>query len=255
MDESRGSTGKSQTTRRPTHRILAALWFALFAAFVIVSVYPVGYRFLRIFIIADSLILWLGAAFLFRKHKRLVFVILAPGLIASVFILLPGRAVNSKRLEELYVRHLRRYNEARYLWGGENRFGIDCSGLVRRARITALAELGVRTLNPEPLRKALALWWYDCSARALRDEYRGFTSRMLTAPSVNSIDDSCLPPGSIAVTSDGIHVLAYIGDLRWIEADPGLGKVVKISVPSDNKWFAVPVQVLRWSEITLAGNI
>jgi hypothetical protein len=115
--------------------------------------------------------------------------------------------------------------------------------------------LGLKTLNPQPLRKALELWWYDCSARALRDEYRGFTSRLLTAQSINSIDSARLPPGSIAVTSDGIHILAYIGDARWIQADPGLGKVVEISVPADNKWFKVPVQLVRWSETVLAENI
>ncbi len=64
-----------------------------------------------------------------------------------------------------------------------------------------------------------------------------------------------LAPGDIAVTPDGVHVLAYLGDGEWMEADPGLGKVIRARVPADdNPWFKAPVQVLRWRELEDASD-
>ena len=103
------------------------------------------------------------------------------------------------------------------------------------------------TLNGGEVRKAAEMWWHDSSARALRDGYRGWTTNVISAESINSLDHSVLRPGDIAVTANGVHVLAYTGDNVWIEADPGAGKVIKVAAPSeDNSWLKVPVQVLRW---------
>lgn len=55
-----------------------------------------------------------------------------------------------------------------------------------------------------------------------------------------------LEPGDFAVTSDGVHVLAYLGDRRWIQADPAAGEVVVDETPSDDRWFRAPVHVMRW---------
>lgn len=55
-------------------------------------------------------------------------------------------------------------------------------------------------------------------------------------------------PGDFAVTSDGVHVMAYIGDQTWLEADPDVKKVIKVKAPSDNPWFSEPVNVMRWAQ-------
>jgi hypothetical protein len=42
--------------------------------------------------------------------------------------------------------------------------------------------------------------------------------------------------------------MAYLGDNRWIEADPGVQRVLIVTVPSeDNSWFHQPMKVVRWN--------
>lgn len=50
----------------------------------------------------------------------------------------------------------------------------------------------------------------------------------------------------MAVTSSGVHVLIYLGDREWIQADPGYARVVRMTVPSEDAWFAMPVVMVRW---------
>ena len=52
--------------------------------------------------------------------------------------------------------------------------------------------------------------------------------------------------GDLAVTADGVHVLAYLGDRTWIEADPTAHEVVEVTLPTSNAWFHVPVVFVRW---------
>ena len=78
---------------------------------------------------------------------------------------------------------------------------------------------GLTTLNPEVIREGFALWWNDCSAKELKDDYQGRTRLLLIAPGLNQINDSAIQPGDIAVTSSGVHVLAYVGNQTWIEAE------------------------------------
>jgi hypothetical protein len=120
--------------------------------------------------------------------------------------------------------------------------------MVRRGLINANIKTGLSTLNQSLIRAAFVLWWNDCSARALRDEYHGFTTRLFQAKSINSITPATLSPGDLAVTSDGTHVLAYLGDSTWIEADPSVMKVITVLTPSDNMWFNVPVHIMRWNQ-------
>jgi hypothetical protein len=238
-----------------TQRILAATWFADLAGILVAMAYPVSIGIIRLFVVAGILTLWLLAIFLTRHIKWLTYTILALGLIAGVFALLPGRAIDPDSLQSEYLKQLKRYNGTPYVWGGENGRGIDCSGLVRRALINSHLLFALKSGNSKSLRAGLNLWWYDCSARALREQYRDFTSPVFSAQSINAIAASSLLPGDIAVTSDGVHVLAYLGNQQWIEADTGILKVIIVSVPSDNAWFTVPVQIMRWAHLKGASNI
>ena len=50
-----------------------------------------------------------------------------------------------------------------------------------------------------------------------------------------------------AVTASGVHVLAYLGNGKWIEADPTASTVIEVRVPErSNAWFNMPVKIVRW---------
>ncbi len=163
-----------------------------------------------------------------------------------VVLTLPGRATEAQRLRAAYVQALPRYLGTRYVWGGENGFGIDCSGLVRQGLSDALLKEGLSTLNAGLVRGSIALRWFDCSANALRNEYRQFTRRLSAAESLKSADYSRFLSGDLAVTADGVHVLAYLGDRKWIEADPDARRVIILDLDDDSPWLTVPVEMVRW---------
>ena len=104
-------------------------------------------------------------------------------------------------------------------------------------------------MNPALIRTGVYLWWHDCSARALGEEFKQLTFSLTNAASINRLDASGLRSGDLAVTEDGIHVLAFLGDAHWIEADPDGKQVLIIEVPSTNSWFGVPVKLVRWSQL------
>jgi hypothetical protein len=120
--------------------------------------------------------------------------------------------------------------------------------------IVADVEEGLATGNAALLREASGLWWFDSSARALKEGYRAKTEASFSAASLNAIDVSKLLPGDFVVTEDGLHTLAYTGGHFWIEADPGVRKVVRVQTPSENIWFSVPVRVVRWRLLISEGS-
>jgi hypothetical protein len=95
--------------------------------------------------------------------------------------------------------------------------------------------------------KAILLWWHDSTARDY-GEGNGDTTRLFSTPSLNVLDHTKLLPGDLAVTDNGIHILAFLGGNQWIEADPNIGRVVTVSVPAkDNSWFEMPMNIVRWN--------
>jgi len=171
-------------------------------------------------------------------------------IIVIFYLIFPGRNYDTEKLRKAYVDTLMNYEGTRYVWGGENKLGIDCSGLVRQGLIYANIKIGILEINPDLIREGILLWWYDCSAKALLDGYRQKTRLLASAQSINELDHSILLLGDIAVTSDGIHVLAFVGDSTWIEADPYEKKTIKVRVPvKNNFWFKVPIHILRWCQL------
>lgn len=229
-------------------------WLTLLAITTLIVIFPVAYKTTRLLLLVCVATLWLWGMFLLRRRKASLATVLVAGILFLGWLCLPGSPADPDAIQRSYVQCLKQYRGTLYVWGGENRIGIDCSGLVRRGLINANAKMGVRTLNPQLVRTALSLWWHDCSARALRDGFCGLTIRLATAPSINSIAHDTISPGDLAVTASGVHVLAYLGGNTWIEADPDVMRVITVEVPSDNMWFTTPVQLVRWSQMNKAPN-
>jgi hypothetical protein len=218
----------------PRLPIYAGLVF--WAAFI----YPINSFLSRFAILAMGVVvlasIWQSA----NRRIRLALALMVGGCLTV--LVLPSQAPPPAELRQTYIQHLKKYEGAKYVWGGESALGIDCSGLVRRAMRDAL----VAQKTPWAFRKALSLWWYDSSAVAMRDGYRQNTRKIGNAPSINEIDLALLKPGDLAVTQDGVHILAHLGQHKWIEADPIVERVLRVTVPTGNTWFKVPVDIVRW---------
>lgn len=180
-----------------------------------------------------------------RKTARVLLMTL-PVLVVLPFCL-PDKPMDPEKLHARYVMALRRLEGVRYLWGGESRWGIDCSGLPRRALRDALWETGWETGNGAAFRDWAEQWWFDTSAMALGENYRGFTRPLGIAGKLEDLDTAFLSPGDLAVTDDGKHVMVFLEGDRWIQANPVVWKVaIGRAVPDENVWFNAGVAVHRW---------
>lgn len=229
-----------------TLRRIGIIWLVGALVLALVLYQPVSRSLFRFYIAAAIPALWLGAGLLAWRIRWLACTIWAGALLTGIILLLPSRNPDAERLRTEYLNQLRDYEGIQYVWGGENRRGIDCSGLVRRALIDSYFHIGITQANPRALRSAIRLWWNDASAQALLDGYLDLTAPIADATSINEIETP-LQPGDLAVTTNGVHVLAYLGDQQWIEADPSELKVLIVHTPSDNIWFNKPVKLVRWN--------
>lgn len=179
------------------------------------------------------------------------------GLAGVGFLLLlalwPLPRTDGTRLRIHYQEALLSYRGTPYVWGGENKRGLDCSGLIRRAMLDALLRTGWEIKNPALWREASLLWWNDCSANEMKRGYRGRIHPLFHAQDLNSLstgEQQKLQMGDLAVTASGLHVLALVQPGVWIQADPNLtnggDKVVLTPAPSNNSWFSQRVVICRW---------
>jgi hypothetical protein len=231
-------------------KLFIIAWITLLVIVISMLILPVGTGIIRLCIIFGLILLWSSGIYLFWRtiYLRALFLVIA--IVVLLIILIPGHKDNSKQLQNEYVYSLLGYENVRYIWGGENKIGIDCSGLVREGFINANFKVGVKTLNPMLIRRAFFIWWYDCSADALGNSYRQMTTLVLKARSMDELVYNDIMPGDIIVAEKGFHTFAYIGDNTWIEANPNKGKTVKVS--SDEKameWKDIPIRLMRWSEL------
>jgi cell wall-associated NlpC family hydrolase len=152
--------------------------------------------------------------------------LLAVVAIFGVFVSLPGRnQFETSRLRQRFVQQLKTFDGVRYIYGGENHIGIDCSGLVRAAMVHALVDEGIASLNPALLRAAFTLWWCDTNALQLGKGGKGLTLPIGDGLPTAMRAAQDLRPGDLAVTTTGSHVLAYLAEQRGIEADPDVARV------------------------------
>lgn len=235
--------------RRPAtkaHKIAVKIYLILCALVVCVALFPIRSTSLRLALVSGIFALWAGALFLFWDRLLVRIMCLLVAAAAGILALLPTRSIDTDALRAEYLRSLKSYQGTIYVWGGETKLGIDCSGLIRAGLIDAEAREALRAQNFVLLRKAASLWWNDFSAKAISEEYQGRTRTLGHFASLNEVDYAQLQTGDLAVTGEKQHILAYTGDKTWIEADPKVMKVVSVTAPSNDGWFVQPVILLRW---------
>lgn len=222
------------------------LWAALLLLLVVIVERPVASGRTRVSELALGLTSWfvlIGLVWRWRAPRN---ALLALTALAAIFLLLPARSTDKKLLRSDSLAALRRYDGVHYVLGGESPNGIDCSGLVRRGLIDAVFSRGIRTANAGLVRAALSLWWHDCSARELGALSGDRTMAVQDVPALDTLDHALIQPGDLAVTDNGVHCLAYLGDRQWIEADPGNLRVVIVPLPSDNPYLHGRMKIVRW---------
>jgi hypothetical protein len=227
-------------------RFVMAFWRVAWIVVIFLWLHPVSYRWTRITILSLFSFLWGASLVLWWRIRLIKF--LCGGLALTVlgFAFWPGVAPDKTRLQQAYTKALLSYKGTKYVWGGENHFGIDCSGLVRRGLIDAMLKEGFATWNPGLIRQSFFLRWYDCAAIALQKGYRNQTRNIFSAQAIDKLDLTKLETGDLAVTATGIHILAYVGSGTWIESDPDVGCVITLKSSDNNPWLKEPVEILRW---------
>ncbi len=240
----------------PARRALLGLWLLGWPLLAFALWFPISFGALRLFIAILCLCLWGGALGLFWPRRPVRVVVAALGLGVAFVTFWPHQRDEGPILQKSYRHELALYLDTPYVWGGENRRGIDCSGLVRRALIDANLKQGFFTRNPALWREAFAIWWRDCSAREMKNGYGGRIQTLFAAPSLNDLNYGALKSGDLAVMQSGVHVLAYLKEGTWIQADPNAvsgDKVILTHAPSKNGWFSQPVVICRWRQLENGG--
>jgi hypothetical protein len=230
------------------YRLLWLLWLLALACFVAVALYPVSNGLTRAAGLGLLFGIWAGLAGLLWRWLAWRMAWIGFTVLAAGFLCLPARTrVDADALRRDYVAGLRRYEGVNYYWGGESLKGIDCSGLVRCGMMNAMAWRGLVTCDGGLFRQALTFWWHDVTARSLGEQTGGITTLVTEAHDINTLDHTKILAGDLAVVADGIHVMAYLGDGVWIEADPGIGRVITAHAPSaDIDWFRARARIVRW---------
>jgi cell wall-associated NlpC family hydrolase len=231
-----------------TSRLRWLLWLAAVVLWLAVWLFPESNGMTRLAGVILLAVVWLGSVALVWKRRPWRVTLLCMSAAAALFLLWPGTITHEpEKLRAAYLRGMARYGGSHYFWGGESPKGIDCSGLMRRGMIDGLFIEGCRRIEPALVRYSIDLWRHDCTAKELMDGYYNLTIPVLTTPSINVLDHSRILPGDMAVTDSGVHVMAYMGENRWIEADPGVGRVVTLTAPEPHSmWFAGPMKIVRW---------
>jgi len=229
-------------------RLLIILTIGAVLGTLIIPFNPVMDKMYRLAFLAALLGDWLGPLLLVWHRKPLRWGWLVASFLLAMPFALPGHRMNDVELRDAYVLRMQELSSTKYVWGGESSRGIDCSGLPRKALRDTLLSYGIRHCDGGALREFAGQWWFDASAKALGEGYRRYTVPLAPHGSIQQMDYSGLQPGDLAVTTSGVHILAYLGGEMWIQAEPGIGAVAILNGRHDpNVWFKQPVTTHRWS--------
>jgi cell wall-associated NlpC family hydrolase len=103
-----------------------------------------------------------------------------------------------------------------------------------------------RDISPAHLRRALHLWLRDQGASNFENNAPIEGKRIVTLPSIKGRTPKTILPGDLAIVGDGIHVLLYLGENRWIQADPSSSTVHEDDTSNGQiSWFNGKAVILR----------
>src|SRR5262245_22084547 len=213
---------------------LISIWVLIWLALFLNINSPIVNTFKKATLVICVIGIWVVGAAIFWNKKVARRVILAVGIIPMLFLCMPGYRYDKAFLRQEYVNELSKYENVDYVWGGEKRSGIDCSGLIRAGLINADIRQGIIRLNPGLVRAGIYLWWNDSSAYELGSGYKDRAKRIATIKDLEEVDYTVIRPGDFVVKADGTHTMAYLSDKIWIEADPGRMKVIKEKIPGSD---------------------
>jgi len=229
------------------NRLILILTLGATAGIFVIPLNPVNSKILKLACLGCMIGTWIGLTILGWKRKPLRIAALILPFMGLIPFILPSGDIDPEELRQDYVRRMNEFEGTKYFWGGESSRGIDCSGLPRRAFRDALLAYGIKHFNGRAFRAYIEQWWFDASAKALGEGYRSYTSPIGTSGTIQKMDYTSLVPGDLAVTTSGVHILAYAGDGQWIQADPDIGAVATLDGRADdNGWFGTPVTTHRW---------
>lgn len=215
----------------------------------------------RLFPMTTGIRLLMVVAFGFGIFTGLVYIIkllgmypraVYPGLFVFglfiTWVVLGSKPPDVDMLRVAYVNRLLSYRDVPYVWGGETRYGVDCSGLARMTLWQAMVRQGFVEMNPRMFGPSVwKIWWRDMSASDLGEGKYGYTVVVDTVPQLANFDATIINRGDMAIIG-GTHVLIYIGNRQWIHADPNTQKVlVEKANSASSSWFRAKAKIVRWT--------